>query len=71
MSRYGGAARAGRASKRRALWRARQAAPRIGAALIGHVSTSVTETAYRHEVRPALTKGATAMDKILKKSKTA
>lgn len=34
--------------------------------LVGHVSTSVTETVYRHEIRPALTKGATAMDKILK-----
>jgi hypothetical protein len=32
----------------------------------------VTETVYRHEIRPALTKGATAMDKILKKkNKTA
>ena len=40
--------------------------------LVGHVSTSVTETVYRHEIRPALTKGATAMDKILKKkNKTA
>jgi integrase len=34
--------------------------------LVGHVSTRVTETVYRHEIRPALTKGATAMDKILK-----
>jgi hypothetical protein len=40
--------------------------------LVGHVSTSVTETVYRHEIRPALTKGATAMDKVLqKKNKTA
>ncbi|MFC4535670.1 site-specific integrase [Sphaerisporangium dianthi] len=35
--------------------------------LVGHVSTHVTETVYRHEIRPALTKGAQAMDKILKK----
>ncbi|HMH91312.1 MAG TPA: site-specific integrase, partial [Streptosporangiaceae bacterium] len=35
--------------------------------LVGHVSTSVTETVYRQEIRPALTKGATAMDKIFKK----
>ena len=31
----------------------------------GHSSTSVTETVYRHEIRPALTKGATAMNRIL------
>jgi integrase len=36
--------------------------------LVGHVSTSVTETVYRHEIRPALTKGAAAMDKIFKKA---
>jgi integrase len=35
--------------------------------LVGHSSTSVTETVYRHEIRPALTKGAEAMDKIMKK----
>ncbi|MEU4703904.1 tyrosine-type recombinase/integrase [Nonomuraea dietziae] len=35
--------------------------------LVGHVSTHVTGTVYRHEIRPALTKGAQAMDKILKK----
>ena len=33
--------------------------------LVGHSSTSVTETVYRHEIRPALTKGATAMNRIL------
>ena len=27
--------------------------------LVGHSSTAVTETVYRHEIRPALTKGAT------------
>jgi len=35
--------------------------------LVGHVSTNVTETVYRHEIRPALTKGAVAMDKIFGK----
>jgi integrase len=33
--------------------------------LLNHSSTSVTETVYRHEIRPALTKGATAMNRIL------
>ena len=36
--------------------------------LVGHSSTAVTETVYRHEIRPALTKGATAMNRILKAS---
>jgi integrase len=36
--------------------------------LVGHVSTSVTETVYRHEIRPALTKGAAALDKIFKQA---
>jgi integrase len=36
--------------------------------LVGHVSTSVTETVYRHEIRPALTKGAAAMDVIFKQT---
>jgi len=36
--------------------------------LIGHVSTNVTEAVYRHEIRPALTKGAAAMDKIFGKA---
>jgi site-specific recombinase XerD len=35
--------------------------------LVGHSGTSVTEAVYRHEIRPALTKGATAMDEILGK----
>ena len=34
--------------------------------LVGRSSTSVTETVYRHEIRPALTKGATAMNRISK-----
>jgi integrase len=37
--------------------------------LMGHSGTSVTETVYRHEIRPALTTGATAMDKILTKKR--
>jgi integrase len=36
--------------------------------LVGHVSTSVTETVYRHEIRPALAKGAAAMDEIFEKA---
>ena len=36
--------------------------------LVGHVSTSVIETVYRHEIRPALTKGAAAMDEIFKQA---
>ena len=38
--------------------------------LMGHSGTTVTETVYRHEIRPALTTGATAMDKILAKDRT-
>jgi len=38
--------------------------------LMGHSGTSVTETVYRHEIRPALTKAATAMNKILKTTQT-
>lgn len=34
-----------------------------------HSGTSVTETVYRHEIRPALTTGATAMNKILSKKR--
>src|SRR6266568_121822 len=37
--------------------------------LVGHSGTTVTETVYRHEIRPALTKGATAMDRILSKKR--
>ena len=33
--------------------------------LVGHSSTSVTETVYGHEIRPALTEGATAMNRIM------
>jgi site-specific recombinase XerD len=38
--------------------------------LVGHSGTTVTETVYRHEIRPALTTGATAMDKILAQERT-
>jgi hypothetical protein len=35
--------------------------------LVGHSSsTPVTETAYRHEIRPAVTDNATAVNRILK-----
>jgi integrase len=34
--------------------------------LVGHVSTAVTEKVYRKELRPVLTRGATAMDSIFK-----
>jgi integrase len=34
--------------------------------LMGHSGTSVTETVYRHEIRPALTKAATAMTRSSK-----
>jgi hypothetical protein len=34
--------------------------------VLGHSSTSVTETVYRHEIRAALTKATTAMNRILK-----
>ncbi len=34
--------------------------------LVRHSSASVTETAYRHEIRPALTDNATAVNRILK-----
>ena len=39
------------------------------ARLVGHTSTSVTETVYRQQIRPALTTGATAMNKILSKKR--
>ena len=38
--------------------------------LVGHSSTAVTETVYRHKMGPALTKGATAMNRILKAKAT-
>jgi integrase len=38
--------------------------------LMGHSGTTVTETVYRHEIRPALTTGATAMDQILSQKRS-
>jgi len=38
--------------------------------LVGHSSTSVTEMVYRHEIRPALTDSATAVNRILKANAT-
>ena len=32
--------------------------------LVGHSSSNVTETDYRHQIRPVFTVGAEAMDKI-------
>ena len=32
--------------------------------LMGHSSSNVTETVYRHQIRPVITMGAEAMDKI-------
>jgi len=37
--------------------------------LMGHSGTTVTESVYRHEIRPELTTGATAMNKILSKKR--
>jgi len=37
--------------------------------LMAHSCTSVTESLYRHEIRPVLTIGATAMNKILSKKR--
>ncbi len=55
--------------------RKRQAAERLQACekwqdhdLVGHSGTSVTESVYG-EIRPALTTGATAMNKILSKKR--
>jgi integrase len=33
--------------------------------LVGHSSSNVTETVYRHQIRPVITVGAEAMDKII------
>ena len=38
--------------------------------LVGHSSTSVTEMVYRHEIRPALTDNATAVNRTLKANAT-
>ena len=38
--------------------------------LVGPSSTPVTETAYRREIRPAVTNNATAVNRILKANAT-
>ena len=38
--------------------------------LVGHSSTSVTETVYRHEIQPALTETAPAVNRTLKANAT-
>jgi integrase len=35
------------------------------ARLVGHASSKVTETVYRHQLRPVMTKGAEKMDVLL------
>jgi hypothetical protein len=37
--------------------------------LVGHSGTSLTESIYRQEIRPMLTTGNTAMNKILSKKR--
>ena len=36
------------------------------ARLVGHTSTTVTETVYRHQIRPVIVLGAEAMDRIFR-----
>ena len=36
--------------------------------LVGHSSTAVTETVYRHQIRPVVQTGAVAMDRIFQPS---
>jgi integrase len=38
------------------------------ARLVGHISTAVTETVYRQQIRPVLVEGAEAMDRIFRDS---
>jgi len=38
--------------------------PSNASRLMGHSSSNVTETVYRHQIRPVITVGAEAMDKI-------
>ena len=37
--------------------------------LIGHRTTIVTQTVYRHQLRPVIETGATAMNSILNRQK--
>jgi integrase len=41
------------------------------AKLVGHASTTVTETVYRHELRPVLTAGAEAISRVLERARSA
>ena len=41
------------------------------ARLVGHTSTTVTETVYRHQIRPVFVLGAEAMDRIFRDDTTA
>jgi integrase len=36
------------------------------ARLVGHTSTTVTETVYRHQIRPVIVLGTEAMDRIVR-----
>jgi integrase len=36
------------------------------ARLVGHISTAVTETVYRQQIRPVIIQGAEAMDRIFR-----
>jgi integrase len=38
--------------------------------LVGHSDSRTTETVYRHQLKPVITKGATALDPILKNART-
>jgi hypothetical protein len=37
--------------------------------LVGHSPSNVTETVYRHQIRPVITAGTEAMDKIFAKER--
>ncbi|SNR87325.1 Site-specific recombinase XerD [Haloechinothrix alba] len=39
------------------------------ARLVGHSGTTVTESVYRHEIRPVMVEGATAMDQLFPRNK--
>jgi site-specific recombinase XerD len=41
------------------------------ARLVGHASTTVTETVYRHELRPVITEGADLMGQIFRPAQEA
>ncbi len=41
------------------------------ARLVGHISTAVTETGYRQQIRPVIVEGAEAMDRIFRENASA